>query len=224
MEKIDIFLKAEEIKNSAPNNFSSDPKTLFELENIYIMVETLLTYDVEVLYYNVFSFISSMNKRFLSHYEKTEEEVNELIEKEGYAECDDPYVSFIRKVTKEGNSFSNYYSERLYKIIGNENRKKVSADDAEVMNRFITLLELYSVQAEGEQSAVYKIAGKDIPCRWAYQRFIEFDREAWERVYAHYIEHWSPAVMNEKKLKYIPEYSAAEKMLAYYYLDFWYER
>lgn len=224
MKKIDLFEKMAVLQKSPPGSISLEPKTLDELDKIYVIVETLLDNDENVLYYNVYSFLSTMNKTFLSHYEKSETDINALIEKEGYTECNDPYVRFIRKVTKNGNRFSNYYSERLFEIIGDENIKKVCADDTEVMSRFITLLDLYSVQAEGEQNTVYKIAGKDIPCRWAYQRFLEFDTRSWERIYDFYLEHWSPAVINEKNFKRIPEYSPAEKMLAYYYLDFCYER
>ena len=196
-----------------------DPETLDELRALYARIEHLLKHDKDIFYYNVFACLSRINTNFLIHYDKTEEEVNFLIESEGFAECKDPYVSFIREVTRDGNCFSDYYAEKLCEIIGIE--KSAASED---ISKFITLLDLYSVQAEGGHDAVFKIAGKDIPCRWAYRRFIEFDKRAWERIYAHYLERWSPNAMENKSVKYYPEYSAADKMLAYYYLDFWYER
>lgn len=211
MKKIDLN-EHEKIK-------LSDPETLDELRALYAYIEELLRNDRDVFYYNVFACISRVNTNFLFHYDKTEEEVNSLIESEGYAECKDPYVSFIREVTKDGNCFSDYYSEKIYEVMGIE--KEEAGRD---ISRFVTLLDLYSVQSEGQHETVFKIAGKDIPCRWANLRFIEFDKRAWERIYAHYLERWSPEAMKRKSVKYYPEYTAADKMLAYYYLDFCYER
>ena len=196
----------------------SNPETLDELRALYARIEHLLKHDKEVFYYNVFACISRINTNFLFHYDKTEEEVNALIEKEGYVECSDSYVVFIRDVTKNGNVFSDY-SEKLYAVMVLE-KSEVNED----ISRFETLLDLYSVSAEGEHDTVFRIAGKDIPRRWAYQRFIEFDKSAWEHIYAHYLERWSPDAMKNKSVKYYPEYAAADKMLAYYYLDLWYER
>ena len=194
-------------------------KTLDDLKAVYEKIEQLLKNDKDVFYYNVFSCLAKLNSAFLKHYDKTETEINALIEKEGYVECSDPYVVFIRDVTKNGNVFSDYYSEKLYAVMGLE-KSEVNED----ISRFVTLLDLYSVSAEGEHDTVFRIAGKDIPRRWAYQRFIEFDSSAWEHIYAHYLVRWSPDAMKNKSVKYYPEYTAADKMLAYYYLDLWYER
>ena len=86
---------------------SADPKTIEELEELYTYIENLLQADRAVaLYYNVFNCLSNINKRFLLHYDKSEDEIKALIEKEGYTDCDDPYVRFIRKVTRNGSCFS----------------------------------------------------------------------------------------------------------------------
>ncbi len=200
---------------------NSDPKTLDELKTTLNDVEQFLKKDKGVFYYNVLSSISLLCRNFLNrHYDKNEEEINTLVWTYGVDECSDPYIVYIRDSESCFSYFEDYNEMKLYDIIGLKKEKCSNKD----IKRFIELLDRYSDQMLISDKEVIEIAGKDIPVRWAHQKFIEFDLYAWQKIYDWYTKHWSPAVKKNKLFRYIPEYPAGEKMLAYYYLDFWYER
>ena len=212
MKRVDLR-ETDIIKNS-------DPKTLDELKATLNDIEQFLKNDKDVFYYNVTSCLSQLSKNYLNRYhERNEEEINALVRTYGLDECEnkDPYFGFLNEI--DWSCFEDYSKDKLYHIIGLE--KDQGNKDIE---DFIELLDRYSDITDIDDSEVVQVAGKDIPVRWAHQKFIEFDINAWEKVYEYYLKHWSPTIMERKKVKYIPEYSAGEKMLAYYLLDFWYER
>ena len=202
---------------------NSDPKTLDELKATFNDIEQFLRNDKDVFYYNVMPSVSLLCKNFLNrHYEKNEEEINTLVRIYGVDECSDPYIVYLRDSDSESSFMyiADYNKLKLYNIIGLKEEECKNED----IKKFIELLDLYSDYRSICDTAVFEVAGKDIPVRWAHQKFIEFDINAWEKVYEYYLKHLSPTIMERKKVKYIPEYSAGEKMLAYYLLDFWYER
>ena len=202
---------------------NSDPKTLDELKATLNDIEQFLRNDKDIFYYNVMQSVSLLCKNFLNrHYEKNEEEINTLIRIYGVDECSDPYIVYLRDSDSESSFtyIADYNKLKLYNIIGLKEEECKNKD----IQEFIEHLDLYSDYRSICDTEVFEVAGKYIPVRWAQQKFIEFDLYAWQKVYECYINHWSPAIMKSQKFKYIPEYPASEKMLAYYYLDFWYKR
>ena len=199
---------------------NADPKTLDELKTVFSDIGQFLKNDTDLFYYNVTSCLSQLAKNYLNRYhERNEEEINALVQAYGLDECEniDPYFAFLDELDLD--YFEDYSKDKLHHIIGLEKRQ--SNKDIE---EFVELLDRYSDIADIDDGKVIHIAGKDIPVRWAYQKYIEFDTVAWKRIFEHYRINWLPEIMKSKKIRDIPEYSAAEKMLAYYYLDFWYER
>ena len=195
--------------------------TLDELENFYARLEKLLSAEGEdVWFYDLYAAMAQKNAEFLANYGKTEEEINALIAEEGFDECSEPYVKLCRELGERYENIGDHYSKHLFSICRSNFDEAAEKDISDFVTRFSLLVS----EAETTDEPCVSVAGKAVPYRWVRQRFAEFDADAWKRVYRKYCEEWSPAKTAESKIRYIPEYSAGDKMLAYYLLDFWYER